>query len=181
MQWFLASSLVNGASNACSTSAQVPLPRLGPASKTAGPLVVRPHANVLPVMLAPAQSLMKSFRLASLMAVQRLRELAISLEHKPMEEKKELLKKCAMTTLNSKLVGRTWRVASEWMGGRGPPGGRWDPLAGGGGKRGPRNRNYGVVARPAGQAGTGSRGGQGRSGTRRRSAKAERLATPGNV
>ncbi len=68
-------------------------------------------ANVLLVILAPAQSLMKSFRLASVMAVQRLRELAISLEHKPMEEKKELLKKCAMTTLNSKLVGGTWQRA----------------------------------------------------------------------
>ncbi len=53
---------------------------------------------------ARAQSLMKSFRQASVLAVQRLKELAISLEHKPMEEKKDLLKKCAMTTLNSKLV-----------------------------------------------------------------------------
>ncbi|KAG2449082.1 hypothetical protein HYH02_005831 [Chlamydomonas schloesseri] len=50
------------------------------------------------------RSLMKSFRQASVLAVQRLKELAISLEDKGMDEKKDLLKKCAMTTLNSKLV-----------------------------------------------------------------------------
>lgn len=47
---------------------------------------------------------MKSFRQASVLAVERLKALAISLEDKHMEEKKDLLKKCAMTTLNSKLV-----------------------------------------------------------------------------
>ncbi|GFR39923.1 hypothetical protein Agub_g431 [Astrephomene gubernaculifera] len=50
------------------------------------------------------RSLIKSFRQASVLAVQQLRALAISLEDKHMEEKKDLLKKCAMTTLNSKLV-----------------------------------------------------------------------------
>ncbi|KAG2487549.1 hypothetical protein HYH03_013828 [Edaphochlamys debaryana] len=50
------------------------------------------------------RSLMKSFRQAAVLAVDRLRALAISLEDKSMEEKKDLLKKCAMTTLNSKLV-----------------------------------------------------------------------------
>ncbi|KXZ41819.1 hypothetical protein GPECTOR_273g713 [Gonium pectorale] len=50
------------------------------------------------------RSLIKSFRQASVLAVERLKELAISLEDKHMEEKKDLLKKCAMTTLNSKLV-----------------------------------------------------------------------------
>jgi hypothetical protein len=56
---------------------------------------------------------MKSFRQASVLAVQRLKELAISLEDKGLEEKKDLLKKCAMTTLNSKLVrGRAEPVRS---------------------------------------------------------------------
>ncbi|GIL87422.1 hypothetical protein Vretimale_1664 [Volvox reticuliferus] len=50
------------------------------------------------------RSLMKSFRQASILAVQRLKDQAISLEDKALEEKKGLLKKCAMTTLNSKLV-----------------------------------------------------------------------------
>lgn len=51
-----------------------------------------------------AQSLIKAFRLASQLAVARVKELSVSLEGKPDEEKKSLLKKCAMTTLNSKLV-----------------------------------------------------------------------------
>jgi hypothetical protein len=42
--------------------------------------------------------------MAGQLAVQRVKELAISLEDKDLEEKKDLLKKCAMTTLNSKLV-----------------------------------------------------------------------------
>ncbi|GLI70076.1 hypothetical protein VaNZ11_014849 [Volvox africanus] len=50
------------------------------------------------------RSLIKSFRQASVLAVQRLKDQAISLEDKALEEKKDLLKKCAMTTLNSKLV-----------------------------------------------------------------------------
>ncbi|GLC39460.1 T-complex protein 1 subunit eta [Pleodorina starrii] len=50
------------------------------------------------------RSLIKSFRQAAVLAVQRLKDQAISLEDKALEEKKDLLKKCAMTTLNSKLV-----------------------------------------------------------------------------
>lgn len=41
----------------------------------------------------------------SLQAVQKVRELAISIEGKSFEEKKGLLEKCAATTLSSKLVG----------------------------------------------------------------------------
>jgi T-complex protein 1 subunit eta len=41
--------------------------------------------------------------MASSIAVSKIRELSISLGG-TMEEKKDLLKKCAMTTLNSKLV-----------------------------------------------------------------------------
>lgn len=60
-----------------------------------------------PLVPINLQSLIKSFRQASTLAVQHLKELAISLEGKPLEEKKDLLKKCAMTTLNSKLVSVT--------------------------------------------------------------------------
>lgn len=53
----------------------------------------------------PTQSIMKAFRIASQLAIEKVRELSVSLEGKSDEEKKSLLKKCAMTTLNSKLVG----------------------------------------------------------------------------
>ncbi len=59
---------------------------------------------------------MKAFRQASLVAVQQVKDLAVSLEGKPMEEVKDLLKKCAMTTLNSKLVrgGAGPRLRPQW-------------------------------------------------------------------
>jgi T-complex protein 1 subunit eta len=50
------------------------------------------------------QSLIKAFRLACTLAVQKVKDLSVSLEDKSDEEKRSLLKKCAMTTLNSKLV-----------------------------------------------------------------------------
>ncbi|KAL2612882.1 hypothetical protein R1flu_024574 [Riccia fluitans] len=51
------------------------------------------------------QLIIRSFRAASQLAVQKIRELAISIEGKSIEEKKSLLEKCAATTLSSKLVG----------------------------------------------------------------------------
>ena len=42
--------------------------------------------------------------MASQLAVDKVRDMSISLEGKGDDEKKDLLKKCAMTTLNSKLV-----------------------------------------------------------------------------
>ena len=42
--------------------------------------------------------------MASALAVQKVRDLSISLAGTGDAEKKDLLKKCAMTTLNSKLV-----------------------------------------------------------------------------
>ena len=51
------------------------------------------------------QNIIKSFRQAAQIAVARVKELSISIEGKNDEEKAELLKKCAMTTLSSKLVG----------------------------------------------------------------------------
>ena len=38
-------------------------------------------------------------------AIQRVKELAVSIEGKSLEEKKTLLAKCAATTLSSKLIG----------------------------------------------------------------------------
>eukprot|EP00195_Chlamydomonas_chlamydogama_P012204 CAMPEP_0202900104 /NCGR_PEP_ID=MMETSP1392-20130828/9835_1 /ASSEMBLY_ACC=CAM_ASM_000868 /TAXON_ID=225041 /ORGANISM="Chlamydomonas chlamydogama, Strain SAG 11-48b" /LENGTH=552 /DNA_ID=CAMNT_0049586421 /DNA_START=124 /DNA_END=1778 /DNA_ORIENTATION=- len=50
------------------------------------------------------RSIIKSYRQAAMLAVQKAKELAVSLEGKSDAEKRDLLKKCAMTTLNSKLV-----------------------------------------------------------------------------
>ena len=50
------------------------------------------------------QSLIRSFRQAGQLAVQKVKDLAISIEGKSAEDKADMLKKCAMTSLNSKLV-----------------------------------------------------------------------------
>ncbi|KAF9621666.1 hypothetical protein IFM89_025577 [Coptis chinensis] len=52
-----------------------------------------------------SQSLIRSFRAASNLAISKIKELAVSIEGKSMEEKKSLLAKCAATTLSSKLIG----------------------------------------------------------------------------
>eukprot|EP00271_Cylindrocystis_brebissonii_P009210 TRINITY_DN23899_c0_g1_i1.p1 TRINITY_DN23899_c0_g1~~TRINITY_DN23899_c0_g1_i1.p1 ORF type:complete len:567 (+),score=140.01 TRINITY_DN23899_c0_g1_i1:352-2052(+) len=51
------------------------------------------------------QLLMRSFRKAASLAVERVRKLAVSIEGHSAEEKCSLLEKCAATTLSSKLVG----------------------------------------------------------------------------
>ncbi|XP_071723299.1 T-complex protein 1 subunit eta isoform X2 [Rutidosis leptorrhynchoides] len=51
------------------------------------------------------QNLIRSYRTASYLAIEKIRELAISIEGKSLEEKKSLLAKCAATTLSSKLIG----------------------------------------------------------------------------
>ena len=50
------------------------------------------------------QSLIRSFRPAGQLAVQRGKALAISSEGPTDEQKKDMLRKCASTSLNSKLV-----------------------------------------------------------------------------
>ncbi len=50
------------------------------------------------------QSLIRSFRQAGQLAVQKVKDLSISIDGKSAEEKADMLKKCAMTSLNSKLV-----------------------------------------------------------------------------
>lgn len=57
------------------------------------------------------QSLIRSFRQAGELAVQRVKDLSISIDDKSEEEKKDMLKKCAMTSLNSKLVQLNIRLS----------------------------------------------------------------------
>eukprot|EP00897_Mesotaenium_endlicherianum_P011061 jgi/Mesen1/9984/ME000072S09395 len=51
------------------------------------------------------QLIVRSFRAAANLAVQQVKDLAVSIEGKSREEKKSMLEKCAATTLSSKLVG----------------------------------------------------------------------------
>lgn len=50
------------------------------------------------------QSIIRSYRQACALAVTKVKELSVSLEGKGDAEKRELLVKCAETSLNSKLV-----------------------------------------------------------------------------
>ncbi|XP_062229633.1 T-complex protein 1 subunit eta-like [Phragmites australis] len=50
-------------------------------------------------------SLIRSYRTAGHLAIEKVKELAVSIEGKNLEEKKSLLAKCAATTLSSKLIG----------------------------------------------------------------------------
>ncbi|KAL6957326.1 T-complex protein 1 subunit eta [Sarracenia purpurea var. burkii] len=52
-----------------------------------------------------SQNLIRSYRTASYLAIEKIKELAVSIEGKSLEEKKTLLAKCAATTLSSKLIG----------------------------------------------------------------------------
>ncbi|KAL8136866.1 hypothetical protein V2J09_002867 [Rumex salicifolius] len=51
------------------------------------------------------QNLIRSYRTAVQLAIEKIKDLAFSIEGKSLEEKKELLAKCAATTLSSKLIG----------------------------------------------------------------------------
>jgi hypothetical protein len=55
-------------------------------------------------LLPPSQSIIASYRQAAQLAVAKVKELSVSLEGKSDAEKRELLIKCASTSLNSKLV-----------------------------------------------------------------------------
>lgn len=50
------------------------------------------------------QSIIRSYRQACQLAVSKVKELSVSLEGKSDAEKRDLLVKCAATSLNSKLV-----------------------------------------------------------------------------
>ncbi|KAE9448217.1 hypothetical protein C3L33_19884, partial [Rhododendron williamsianum] len=51
------------------------------------------------------QNLIRSFRTAAYLAIEKVKELANSIEGKSLQEKKRLLANCAATTLSSKLIG----------------------------------------------------------------------------
>uniref|UniRef100_A0A161ZIE0 T-complex protein 1 subunit eta n=1 Tax=Daucus carota subsp. sativus TaxID=79200 RepID=A0A161ZIE0_DAUCS len=51
------------------------------------------------------QNLIRSYRTASYLAIEKIKELAVSIEGKSLDEKRSLLAKCAATTLSSKLIG----------------------------------------------------------------------------
>lgn len=50
------------------------------------------------------QAIIKAFRSAANLAVQQVKDSSISIAGKDEEEKRDMLQKCASTTLNSKLV-----------------------------------------------------------------------------
>ena len=50
------------------------------------------------------QAIIKAFRKAVTLAVQLVKDASISIEGKDGQDKKAMLRKCASTTLNSKLV-----------------------------------------------------------------------------
>ncbi len=50
------------------------------------------------------QAIIRSFRTASQLAVEKVRDLSIDISGTSEEEKKDMLRKCAMTSLSSKLV-----------------------------------------------------------------------------
>jgi len=47
----------------------------------------------------------RNWNILFLKAIEKVKELAVSIEGKSLEEKKSLLAKCAATTLSSKLIG----------------------------------------------------------------------------
>nr|GEY10823.1 T-complex protein 1 subunit eta [Tanacetum cinerariifolium] len=51
------------------------------------------------------QNLIRSYRTAAFMAIEKVKDLATSIEGKSLDEKRNLLAKCAATTLSSKLIG----------------------------------------------------------------------------
>ncbi|GJU61840.1 T-complex protein 1 subunit eta [Tanacetum coccineum] len=51
------------------------------------------------------QNLIRSYRTAAFMAIEKVKDLAVSIEGKSLDEKRNLLAKCAATTLSSKLIG----------------------------------------------------------------------------
>ena len=50
-------------------------------------------------------NIIRAFRKASELALEKVKEVSVSIEGNSKEEKEEMLQKCAMTTLSSKLVG----------------------------------------------------------------------------
>lgn len=70
------------------------------------------HLLPAPVTCPSLQGIIRSFRQAAQLAVARVKELAVDIGGKDVEERKQLLEKCAQTSLNSKLVSGTGRRAA---------------------------------------------------------------------
>ncbi|ERM97428.1 hypothetical protein AMTR_s02293p00000090, partial [Amborella trichopoda] len=51
------------------------------------------------------RNLIRSYRTTSYLAINKIKELAVSIEGRSFEEKKDLMQKCAATTLSSTLIG----------------------------------------------------------------------------
>ncbi len=83
---------------------------LNPVVKQTRPAPPRPDRPA-----RPAQSIIRSYRQASALAVAKVKELSISLEGKSEAEKRSLLTKCASTSLNSKLVRGGRVVSCVWV------------------------------------------------------------------
>ncbi|KAL4178924.1 hypothetical protein AMTRI_Chr13g84630 [Amborella trichopoda] len=76
--------------------------------------IVHPSAKTL-VAIANSQDsevgdgtttvLIRSYRTTSYLAINKIKELAVSIEGRSFEEKKDLMQKCAATTLSSTLIG----------------------------------------------------------------------------
>jgi len=62
-----------------------------------------------------SQTIIKGFRKAAELSIQKLNDLAIDLSKKTQEEKNDMLRKCAETTLNSKLVADYKEFFSEMV------------------------------------------------------------------
>ena len=56
---------------------------------------------------------MRAFRAAGALAVQQVRDSAVSVEGASEEETRDLLRKCAATTLNSKLVRARFLLGAQ--------------------------------------------------------------------
>jgi len=58
-----------------------------------------------PIVHEEGKNVSWNWNILSLKAIEKVKELAVSIEGKSLEEKKSLLAKCAATTLSSKLIG----------------------------------------------------------------------------
>jgi T-complex protein 1 subunit eta len=62
-----------------------------------------------------SQVVIKGFREAMKVAVERIKEVSVKIGDKGAEEKRELLKKCAQTSLNSKIISKYKDFFSEMV------------------------------------------------------------------
>ncbi len=68
----------------------------------------RQHSTYLQLICAHLQGIIRSYRQAAQLAVNQVKKLSVDIGGKPEAEKREMLTKCAQTSLNSKLVSEEW-------------------------------------------------------------------------